>query len=40
MAAAEAHRDVAYFTFHDIQLQDDLFRIHTFIKQKGLTVCK
>ncbi|XP_064610813.1 poly(ADP-ribose) glycohydrolase-like [Liolophura sinensis] len=33
MAAAEAGRDVCYFTFHDVELQKELFEIHSFLKE-------
>ena len=38
MAAAEASRDLAYFTFHDLQLRDDLFHMHSFLVEHDVTV--
>ena len=38
MAAAEAKRDVYYFTFRDPQFVDDLCDIHHFICDVQLTV--
>ncbi|KAI3363230.1 hypothetical protein L3Q82_011863, partial [Scortum barcoo] len=38
MAAAEAGRDVAYFTFGDAQLMRDVHEIHTFLTQRQVTV--
>jgi len=38
MAAAQARRDVCYFTFKDPQFVDDLFEIHNFICKVQLTV--
>ncbi|CAG0905730.1 unnamed protein product, partial [Darwinula stevensoni] len=38
MAASENVRDLAYFTFHNPQLRDDLFRIHTFLVQNDVTL--
>ncbi|XP_015254109.1 PREDICTED: poly(ADP-ribose) glycohydrolase-like [Cyprinodon variegatus] len=38
MAAAEAGRDVAYFTFGDVQLMRDVHEIHTFLTEKQVTV--
>ncbi len=40
MAAAEAGRDVAYFTFGDAQLMRDVHEIHTFLTQRRVTVGK
>lgn len=40
MAAAEAGRDVAYFTFGDAQLMRDVYEIHTFLTDKRITVGK
>ncbi len=38
MAAAEAKRDLCYFTFDDADLRDDLHKMHQFIKEKQLSV--
>lgn len=38
MAAAEAGRDMAYFTFGDAQLMRDVHEIHTFLTQRKVTV--
>ena len=38
MAAAEASRDVCYFTFKDAQFVDALCDIHDFIRTLQLTV--
>lgn len=38
VAAAEAGRDVAYFTFGDAQLMRDVHRIHTFLTEKQVNV--
>lgn len=38
MAAAEAGRDVAYFTFGDAQLMRDVHRIHIFLTEKQVSV--
>ncbi|KAM6997259.1 poly(ADP-ribose) glycohydrolase [Tautogolabrus adspersus] len=38
MAAAEAGRDVAYFTFGDAQLMRDVHKIHTFLTERLVTV--
>ncbi|CAF98668.1 unnamed protein product, partial [Tetraodon nigroviridis] len=38
MAAAEAGRDVAYFTFRDAQLMRDVHRIHSFLTEKQVSV--
>ena len=38
MAAAEANRDVCYFTFKDAQFVDALCDIHDFIRTLQLTV--
>lgn len=40
MAAAEAGRDVAYFTFGDAQLMRDVHEIHTFLTKRKVTVGK
>lgn len=40
MAAAEAGRDVAYFTFGDAQLMRDVYEIHSFLTDKQVTVGK
>ncbi|XP_072293144.1 poly(ADP-ribose) glycohydrolase [Eucyclogobius newberryi] len=38
MAAAEAGRDVAYFTFGDAQLMRDVHEMHKFLTEKRITV--
>lgn len=38
MSAAQAKRDVAYFTFGDIKLRDSIFDMYTFLKNKKATV--
>uniref|UniRef100_A0A1A8Q2H6 poly(ADP-ribose) glycohydrolase n=1 Tax=Nothobranchius rachovii TaxID=451742 RepID=A0A1A8Q2H6_9TELE len=38
MAAAEAGRDVAYFTFGDAQLMKDVHEMHTFLTERQVTV--
>ncbi|XP_068424615.1 poly(ADP-ribose) glycohydrolase-like [Clinocottus analis] len=38
MAAAEAGRDVAYYTFGDAQLMRDVHEIHTFLTERQVTV--
>ncbi|KAK2824333.1 hypothetical protein Q5P01_021508 [Channa striata] len=38
MAAAEAGRDVAYFTFGDSELMKDVHKMHTFLKKNEVTV--
>ncbi|XP_056147633.1 poly(ADP-ribose) glycohydrolase isoform X2 [Lampris incognitus] len=38
MAAAEAGRDVAYFTFGDAQLMRDVNEMHTFLTKRRVTV--
>ncbi|XP_062286812.1 poly(ADP-ribose) glycohydrolase isoform X2 [Scomber scombrus] len=38
MAAAEAGRDVAYFTFGDAQLMRDVHSMHTFLTERQVTV--
>ncbi|XP_032397276.1 poly(ADP-ribose) glycohydrolase [Etheostoma spectabile] len=38
MAAAEAGRDLAYFTFGDAQLMRDVHEIHTFLTERQVTV--
>lgn len=40
MAAAEAGRDVAYFTFGDAQLMRDVHEIHSFLTERQVTVGK
>lgn len=40
MAAAEAGRDVAYFTFGDPVLMRDVHELHTFLTDKHVTVGK
>ncbi|XP_022175441.1 poly(ADP-ribose) glycohydrolase isoform X1 [Myzus persicae] len=38
MSAAQADRDVAYFTFGDTKLMDSIHSMHTFLKSKNITV--
>ncbi|CAM9284115.1 unnamed protein product, partial [Lampetra planeri] len=38
MAAAEAGRDVAYFTFGDAHLMSDVHKMHTLLREKQVTV--
>ncbi|XP_061600935.1 poly(ADP-ribose) glycohydrolase isoform X2 [Cololabis saira] len=38
MAAAEAGRDVAYFTFGDADLMKDVYGMHTFLTERKVTV--
>lgn len=40
MAAAEAGRDVAYFTFGDAELMRDVHDMHTFLTEGSITVGK
>lgn len=40
LAAAEAGRDVAYFTFGDSQLMTDVHKVHSFLIQKNISVGK
>lgn len=40
MAAAEAGRDVAYFTFGDAQLMKDVHEMHAFLTESRVTVGK
>lgn len=40
MAAAEAGRDVAYFTFGDSQLMTDVHNMHSFLTQRKISVGK
>lgn len=40
LAAAEAGRDVAYFTFGDSQLMTDVHKMHSFLSQKNIRVGK
>lgn len=40
MAAAEAGRDVAYFTFGDLVLMRDVHELHTFLTDKQVSVGK
>uniref|UniRef100_A0A8D0FG26 poly(ADP-ribose) glycohydrolase n=1 Tax=Strix occidentalis caurina TaxID=311401 RepID=A0A8D0FG26_STROC len=35
LAAAEAGRDVVYFTFGDVELMRDIYSMHTFLCEKG-----
>lgn len=38
LAAAEAGRDVAYFTFGDSQLMTDVHKMHCFLTQRKISV--
>lgn len=38
LAAAEAGRDLAYFTFGDSQLMTDVHSMHSFLTQRSITV--
>lgn len=40
MAAAEAGRDMAYFTFGDAQLMRDVDKMHTFLTKEQVSVGK
>lgn len=40
LAAAEAGRDVAYFTFGDSQLMTDVHNMHSFLTQNNTSVGK
>uniref|UniRef100_A0A3Q1BDS0 poly(ADP-ribose) glycohydrolase n=1 Tax=Amphiprion ocellaris TaxID=80972 RepID=A0A3Q1BDS0_AMPOC len=40
LAAAEAGRDVAYFTFGDSQLMTDVHNMHSFLTQRNISVGK
>ena len=40
MAAAEAGRDMAYFTFGDAQLMRDVHAIHSFLTERQVNVGK
>lgn len=40
LAAAEAGRDVAYFTFGDSQLMTDVHKMHSFLSQRNIGVGK
>jgi len=40
LAAAEAGRDVAYFTFGDSQLMTDVHKMHSFLTQREIGVGK
>lgn len=40
LAAAEAGRDVAYFTFGDSQLMTDVHDMHSFLSQENMSVGK
>lgn len=40
MAAAEAGRDMAYFTFGDAHLMRDVYEMHTFLSERKVTVGK
>ena len=38
LAAAEAGRDVAYFTFGDSQLMTDVHNMHSFLTEENISV--
>ncbi|NWU88537.1 PARG glycohydrolase, partial [Upupa epops] len=38
LAAAEAGRDVVYFTFGDAELMRDIYSMHTFLRERGQTI--
>ncbi|XP_030059148.1 poly(ADP-ribose) glycohydrolase isoform X2 [Microcaecilia unicolor] len=38
MAAAEAGRDVVYFTFGDSELMREIYNMHTFLTERGQTI--
>ncbi|NXG51197.1 PARG glycohydrolase, partial [Psilopogon haemacephalus] len=38
LAAAEAGRDVVYFTFGDVELMRDIYSMHAFLCEKGQTI--
>ena len=38
MAAAEAQRDVCYFTFDDADLRDDLHEMNQFLSERQLAL--
>ena len=40
MAAAQANRDVCYFTCKNRRLRDELYNMHKYLTDKGLSVCK
>lgn len=40
MAAAEAGRDVAYFTFKDARLMTEVHKMHSFLSERRVTVGK
>lgn len=40
MAAAEAKRDMCYFTFNDYGLRDEVYKMHKFIRDKELACCE
>lgn len=40
LAAAEAGRDVAYFTFGDSELMTDVHNMHSFLTQRNVSVGK
>lgn len=40
LAAAEAGRDVAYFTFGDSKLMTDVYNMHSFLTQRKISVGK
>lgn len=40
MAAGEVGRDLAYFTFGDVQLKDELAATHAFLVENEVTIGK
>jgi poly(ADP-ribose) glycohydrolase len=38
LSAAQAKRDVAYFTFGDTKLRESINDMHTFLKKQNMTV--
>lgn len=38
LAAAEAGRDVVYFTFGDVELMRDIHSVHAFLCEKSQTI--
>jgi len=40
MAAAEANRPLAYFTFNNKQLRDQIYDIHKYLTDRNVTVGK
>lgn len=38
ISAAQAKRDVAYFTFGDTELQESIYDMHSFLKNQNVTI--